>query len=169
MSNPEALRAAMNPENLQAVMQMQQAMQQLQSSGLVPPGGGQGAGMPGLGGAGTPSNLVQIQSCACHVLLPNFRNLYESSCTLADQQYIWDVKMRQSRSHGQVAEAECVQLCKPAGRLTGASSLLEDAVTLRPGHLATLLASMHVIWLHCYRQLKPRRGLQHAHCSNRQA
>lgn len=36
MQNPEFLRAAMNPQNLQAMMQMQSAMNQLRSSGLVP-------------------------------------------------------------------------------------------------------------------------------------
>ena len=49
MNNPEAMRAAMNPENLQAVMQMQQAMQRLQGTGLMPQGAG---AMPGMGGAG---------------------------------------------------------------------------------------------------------------------
>ena len=57
MNNPEALRAAMNPENLQAVMQMQQAMQRLQGSGLMPQGAG-GPAAPGLGGAGTPPCLL---------------------------------------------------------------------------------------------------------------
>ncbi|TDH67190.1 hypothetical protein CCR75_003365 [Bremia lactucae] len=36
MSNPEFLRQAMNPNNLQAMMQMQNAMNQLRSSGLMP-------------------------------------------------------------------------------------------------------------------------------------
>lgn len=36
MQSPDFLRAAMNPQNLQAMMQMQSAMSQLQSAGLVP-------------------------------------------------------------------------------------------------------------------------------------
>ena len=42
MSNPEQLRQMLNPQNMQAMMQMQQAMQQLQGSGLMGPGGGAG-------------------------------------------------------------------------------------------------------------------------------
>ncbi len=49
MSNPEQMRQMLNPQNMQAMIQMQQAVQQLQGSGLVPPGAG---GLPGLGGAG---------------------------------------------------------------------------------------------------------------------
>jgi ubiquilin len=37
LRNPEVMRQAFNPANLQAMMQMQQAMQQLQSSGLMAP------------------------------------------------------------------------------------------------------------------------------------
>lgn len=49
MNNPEQMRQMLNPQNMQAMVQMQQAMQQLQGTGLVPPGGG---GLAGLGGAG---------------------------------------------------------------------------------------------------------------------
>ena len=55
----------MNPENLQAVMQMQQAMQRLQGTGLVP----QGGGMPGMGGAGRPPlaplSPYPVKPCSC--------------------------------------------------------------------------------------------------------
>ena len=79
LGNPELLRRSLDPANLQAMLQMQQAMSQLQSSGFTPglgaagqpgadafqvlrpwPGvGGQGGGAPagnpaGLGGAGLP-------------------------------------------------------------------------------------------------------------------
>ena len=48
--NPDMLRRAMEPANISAMMQMQQAMQQLQSSGMMPAGA-----MPGLGaGLGGP-------------------------------------------------------------------------------------------------------------------
>ena len=48
--NPDMLRRAMEPANISAMMQMQQAMQQLQSSGMMPPGA-----MPGLNaGLGGP-------------------------------------------------------------------------------------------------------------------
>ena len=49
MNNPEQMRQMLNPQNMQAMIQMQQAVQQLQGSGLVPPGAG---GLSGLGGAG---------------------------------------------------------------------------------------------------------------------
>ena len=49
MNNPESLRQMLSPENMQAMVQMQQAMQQLQGTGLVPPGAGGGAG-GGVGG-----------------------------------------------------------------------------------------------------------------------
>ena len=49
MNNPEAMRQMLSPENMQAMVQMQQAMQQLQGTGLVPPGAGGRAG-GGLGG-----------------------------------------------------------------------------------------------------------------------
>ena len=38
LSNPAALEQALNPQNIQAMMQMQQAMQQLQGSGMFPGG-----------------------------------------------------------------------------------------------------------------------------------
>ncbi|CAK0751892.1 hypothetical protein CVIRNUC_002103 [Coccomyxa viridis] len=50
LMNPDMLRRAMEPANISAMMQMQQAMQQLQSSGMMPPGA-----MPGLNaGLGGP-------------------------------------------------------------------------------------------------------------------
>lgn len=42
-SDPETLRRMSDPANLQAMMQMQQSMQQLQRSGLIPPVAGFGA------------------------------------------------------------------------------------------------------------------------------
>lgn len=55
MSNPNFLRQAMNPENLQAMMQMQNAMNQLRTSGLMPGlealNLGANAGIPGATGA----------------------------------------------------------------------------------------------------------------------
>ena len=48
MNNPESLRQMLSPENMQAMLQMQQAMQQLQGTGLVPP-----APAPGAAGLGT--------------------------------------------------------------------------------------------------------------------
>jgi ubiquilin len=61
MRNPEVLRRTLDPGNMQAMLQMQQAMQQLQSSGFAPPlgggfGGGFGAGA-GAGGAGAGGGL----------------------------------------------------------------------------------------------------------------
>ena len=47
--NPDMLRRAMEPANISAMMQMQQAMQQLQSSGMMPAGAMPGLN-PGLGG-----------------------------------------------------------------------------------------------------------------------
>ena len=53
MRNPEVLRRTLDPGNMQAMLQMQQAMQQLQSSGFAPPlGGGFGAGAGGGFGGG---------------------------------------------------------------------------------------------------------------------
>lgn len=49
MSDPETLRRMADPANLQAMMQMQQSMQQLQRSGLMPPMGGFGAPQMPLG------------------------------------------------------------------------------------------------------------------------
>ena len=77
MNNPEALRAAMNPDNLQAVMQMQQAMQRLQGTGLVP----QGGGMPGMGGAGkTYPLLLPPPPFHFFLLLSLFDSLLCMSC-----------------------------------------------------------------------------------------
>lgn len=42
----------MDPANMQAMVQMQQAMQQLQSSGMMPAGAMPGLGAPLGGGAG---------------------------------------------------------------------------------------------------------------------
>ena len=44
MNNPESMRQMLSPENMQAMVQMQQAMQQLQGTGLVPPAAGGRAG-----------------------------------------------------------------------------------------------------------------------------
>jgi hypothetical protein len=64
LMNPETLRRAMEPQNVQAMLQMQQAMQQLQSSGVMPagsmPGLGTGLGGPLGGGAGQPSGISQL-------------------------------------------------------------------------------------------------------------
>jgi ubiquilin len=57
LNNPDLIRQMMDPANVQAMMQMQQAMQQLQSSGLLGSmgggggGGGAAAALGGLGGA----------------------------------------------------------------------------------------------------------------------
>ena len=51
MNNPESLRQMLSPENMQAMLQMQQAMQQLQGTGLVPPAPGPGAAGLGTEGA----------------------------------------------------------------------------------------------------------------------
>ncbi|CAM9140758.1 unnamed protein product [Discosporangium mesarthrocarpum] len=61
---PTLMRQMADPQNMQAILNMQSAMQQLQRSGLIPPGAGgvvPGGGMAGLGnfanlnlGAGTP-------------------------------------------------------------------------------------------------------------------
>ena len=56
MNNPESLRQMLSPENMQAMMQMQQAMQQLQGTGLVPPAAAAGANP--LGGAGLGGVLL---------------------------------------------------------------------------------------------------------------
>lgn len=66
MNNPEQMRQMLNPQNMQAMVQMQQAMQQLQGSGLVPPGGG---GLAGLGGAGQSPLLA-------HTCLKNLNAAY---------------------------------------------------------------------------------------------
>lgn len=69
LSNPEMLRTVFDPQNLQAMMQMQQAMQQLQSSGLGSMMGlgdatGTGANPTGggnpLGGANTAAGLASL-------------------------------------------------------------------------------------------------------------
>jgi ubiquilin len=51
LTDPEAMRRMADPANLQAMIQMQQAMQQLQRSGLAPAGG---LGMPPMGGGMFP-------------------------------------------------------------------------------------------------------------------
>ncbi len=55
MSDPETLRRSLDPANIQAMLQMQQAMQQLQASGLMPPGAGGPLGL----GAGLGAGLDQ--------------------------------------------------------------------------------------------------------------
>ena len=63
MRNPEVLRRTLDPGNMQAMLQMQQAMQQLQSSGFAPPlGGGFGAGAGGAGGAGGGAGGLDVAS-----------------------------------------------------------------------------------------------------------
>lgn len=62
LSDPETLRRMSDPANIQAMMQMQQAMQTLQGSGMIPPGAmgmpgtmpGVGAGAGGWGAGGNP-------------------------------------------------------------------------------------------------------------------
>ena len=58
MNNPDAMRQMLNPENMQAMMQMQQAMQRLQGTGLVPPAAGNGSM------AGQP-HTTRLYLCAC--------------------------------------------------------------------------------------------------------
>ena len=53
MNDPEQLRRLMSPQNLQAMMQMQQAMQQLQGSGM--PGFEHLQGLGGAPAAGAPA------------------------------------------------------------------------------------------------------------------
>lgn len=73
MSNPEMRRQMFDPANMQAMVQMQQALQQLQSNPLFAQFGGQagGAGLggmggpmgfPGMGGMGDPSSLFAALS-----------------------------------------------------------------------------------------------------------
>lgn len=45
---PQMMRQMADPQNMQAIAQMQSAMQQLQRAGIIPPGGI--PGMPGTGG-----------------------------------------------------------------------------------------------------------------------
>ena len=52
----------MDPANMQAMMQMQQAMQQLQSSGMMPAGAMPGLGGPLGGGAGRLHPLLPPSS-----------------------------------------------------------------------------------------------------------
>jgi ubiquilin len=56
LSDPETLRRMSDPANIQAMMQMQQAMQTLQGSGMLPPGGlgGMPGGAGGWGAGGNP-------------------------------------------------------------------------------------------------------------------
>ncbi len=62
VSNPDTLRQILNPQNLQAMMQMQQAMSQLQQSGVMP-GGGMGSGMGGGLGGKLQAHCRQESSC----------------------------------------------------------------------------------------------------------
>lgn len=50
-NDPNTMRRMMDPANIRAMMQMQEAMQQLQSSGLMPQ-------MPGMGGMGGLGDLA---------------------------------------------------------------------------------------------------------------
>uniref|UniRef100_A0AAV1TMX5 Uncharacterized protein n=1 Tax=Peronospora matthiolae TaxID=2874970 RepID=A0AAV1TMX5_9STRA len=65
MSNPEFLRQAMNPQNLQAMTQMQNAMNQLRGSGLLPGLEGTNFGPPG--GATTAVNPFAMFSGAAAI------------------------------------------------------------------------------------------------------
>lgn len=49
---PQMMRQMTNPQNVQALAQMQSAMQQLQRAGLMPPGMPGLGGMPGVGDVG---------------------------------------------------------------------------------------------------------------------
>ncbi|CAL5227682.1 g10690 [Coccomyxa viridis] len=60
LMNPETIRRAMDPANMQAMLQMQQAMQQLQSSGMMPAGAMPGFGGPMGGGAENPQDINGI-------------------------------------------------------------------------------------------------------------
>lgn len=59
MSDPDMLRRSLDPANIQAMMQMQQAMQQLQGSGLMPPGPGGALGLGAGLGSGLGAGLEQ--------------------------------------------------------------------------------------------------------------
>eukprot|EP01119_Soliformovum_irregulare_P003867 TRINITY_DN14915_c0_g1_i1.p1 TRINITY_DN14915_c0_g1~~TRINITY_DN14915_c0_g1_i1.p1 ORF type:complete len:495 (-),score=109.43 TRINITY_DN14915_c0_g1_i1:61-1545(-) len=59
-SNPEVIRQMANPANMNAIMQMQQAMQQLQSSGLIPPSMGMPTGNSGGFGQPSPFDMNQM-------------------------------------------------------------------------------------------------------------
>ena len=59
LSDPETVRRSMDPANLQAMLQMQAAMQQLQASGLMPADPAAGM-LPGLGGMMPPAAGVRI-------------------------------------------------------------------------------------------------------------
>jgi len=52
MQDPEYMRRLMEPANMQAMMQLQQAIQQLQRSGVLPEGAFPGMGFPFAGGLG---------------------------------------------------------------------------------------------------------------------
>jgi hypothetical protein len=69
ISDPEMLRRSLDPANIQAMVQMQQAMQQLQSSGLMPPGPG---GPLGLGAGLDQPPAANAGAGAAHIglLLP---------------------------------------------------------------------------------------------------
>ncbi|CAM9695909.1 unnamed protein product [Choristocarpus tenellus] len=57
---PTLMRQMADPQNMQAIMNMQSAMQQLQRSGLIPAagtGGMGGVGAPGMAGLGDFANL----------------------------------------------------------------------------------------------------------------
>ena len=60
LSDPETVRRSMDPANIQAMLQMQAAMQQLQASGLMPADAAAGmmpGMMPGLGGVPPASGV----------------------------------------------------------------------------------------------------------------
>ena len=73
VSNPDTLRQILNPQNLQAMVQMQQAMSQLQQSGVMP-GGGMGSGMGGgFGGELQARGCWQGSGCCAACCMPPVR------------------------------------------------------------------------------------------------
>lgn len=75
MSDPEMLRRTLDPANIQAIVQMQQAMQQLQRSGLMPPGSAEGAPL-GFGAA--PTQPPASAGAAPHQSPRTFSTLFAS-------------------------------------------------------------------------------------------
>lgn len=82
MSDPEMLRRSLDPANIQAMMQMQQAMQQLQSSGLMPPGPGGPLGLGADLGAGAGAGLDQPPASAGAAQLDRIAPLFPAQLAL---------------------------------------------------------------------------------------
>ncbi|KAK9906810.1 hypothetical protein WJX75_008440 [Coccomyxa subellipsoidea] len=74
ISDPEMLRRSMDPANIQAMVQMQQAMQQLQSSGLMPPGPGGPLGL----GAGLDQPPAANAGAGAPAAPPNFASMFNA-------------------------------------------------------------------------------------------